>query len=109
MLRVGFLALVWLVLPLLSCRPPPRPPTAVVDGRGVGAGPLWCGYLLVWWLVLCVRLLGVCYGPSTQKKGVLGGHDPSVLMVCPFLLAVPPPLVRQRPRYGAGRGSKGDV
>ena len=38
MLRVGFLALVWRVLPLLSCRPPPRPPLIVVAGRAGGDG-----------------------------------------------------------------------
>ena len=54
MLGEGFLALVWRVLPLLSCRPPPRSPLGLVVGR-VGGDGSW-----VVWVPPLVVVSGVC-------------------------------------------------
>ena len=54
MLGKGFLALVWRVLPLLSCHPPPRPPIELVGGRVGGDGSL------VVWVPPLVVVTGVC-------------------------------------------------
>ena len=94
MLRKGFLALVWLVLPLLSCRPPPRPPLLVVDGRVGGAGSwvLWVPpvevFSGVWAFWVALRGL-LRLGLVSLGLRPLGCSGESLF------LAVPPPLGRQ--------------
>ena len=83
MLREGFLALVWQVLPLLSCRPPPRPPLGLVVGRVGGGDGSW----LVWVPPLIV-VSGVCdfsEAPLDHLRllRVLLDFDPCVARVVP--------------------------